>query len=304
MSLPFHVSLIWVLLLLCLLTTSTTALSTPRHPRSRSSSPSPSSPPLPPRRSWGVNRLAAPDVDCPLKAFAVQFAAYIQPPHPVVGNWSRTVVDAMGLAKLCNLTADDVPPPPFTRPSTVPARSSLSVPCQFEKYVDGLRGNNSAAGTLAQPWREVVYALSQSRLRPVGTTACIYIRGGWHWFGDHQESFGKKYESQVGALSLQAMDSGLTLAAYNAEEVVFSGGVDLTSSLKWSAYRKVQAGTIMMAKLPDSVDVAWDHFNELYVDGFAAVRAKYPNGLQHTHHTAAPLPLHSDPTPSLTVFGS
>ena len=141
-----------------------------------------------------------------------------------------------------------------------------------------MNGDNSNAGTLAAPWKEIVYALAQSRARPVRTSACIYMRAGVHWFGDHRENFGLAYESQIGALSLSAVDSQLTLSAYNGEEVVFSGGVDLSSSLQWSEYKKVPAGTIMQAKLPPSVDVAWEHFNELYIDGNAAIRAKYPNG--------------------------
>ena len=144
--------------------------------------------------------------------------------------------------------------------------------------MDGVKGDNTNPGTLASPWKEIIYAVAQSRGRPAGTTACIYMRAGQHWFGDHRENFGLPYESQIGSLSLTAIDSYLTLSSYNGEEVVFSGGVDLSSSLQWSQYKTVPAGTIMQAKLPASVDVAWEHFNELYIDGSAAIRAKYPNG--------------------------
>ena len=128
-----------LLLLTTLVIASAAPLPTASHRHPRSSSPSPltpsPSPSLP--RQLGVNRLAAPDVDCPLKAFAVQFASYLQPAHASVGNWTREVIEGMGLRSLCNITADDITPPPFTRPSTVPpprpSSATPNPPCQFEK---------------------------------------------------------------------------------------------------------------------------------------------------------------------------
>ena len=128
-----------LLLLVTLTFTSTLSLSTSPHLHPRASPPSSSSASSLPvlRRPLGSNSLAAPEVDCPLKAFAVQYAAYLQPPHASVGNWTDEVISAMGLTSLCNFTAKDISPPPFIRPSTIPPpQPSSGTPnpsCQFEK---------------------------------------------------------------------------------------------------------------------------------------------------------------------------
>ena len=270
--------LLITLALLSLLVAVTFATDAQSHRHARSSPRLiPASPPLSASgRELGVNRLASADVDCPLKVYAAQFASYLQPQrHPHVGNWTEATVEALQLPSLCKLRAADIPPPPFIRPSTVPPAAPRS--CSWLRYVDGTNGNDSNPGTLESPWRDVARAVGQSRTRPPRTSACIYVRAGVHWFGDHKENYGLRYESQTGALSLTAADSGLTLSAYENERVVFSAGLPLTG-LQWTTHAKTAAGTIMKAQLPDSVDASWDHFNELYVDGNAAIRAKFPNG--------------------------
>ena len=72
-------------------------------------------------------------------------------------------------------------------------------------------------------------------------------------------------------IELGVRDSYITISAYNSEEVVFSGGVDL-SSLSWSVYE----GNVLVAPLPDGVRISVDALNELYVNGRRAVRARYP----------------------------
>ena len=183
----------------------------------------------------------------------------------------------MTLPTLCNFTGDDIPAPPFHRPSTLPPSVAAPPACDWTRYVDGAKGNNSNPGSLTSPWEEIVYAVGQSRLRSTtAVRACIYIRGGFHNFGDHHEQMGGTFESQMGALALTPHDSNLTLSAYMGEEVVFSGGVQL--DLQWSTYRTTPVGTIMQAKLPASMVVDWDHFNELFIDDWRAIRAKFPNG--------------------------
>ena len=221
-------------------------------------------------------------IDCALKAFAAQYAGYLQPlawPHSA--NWSTQVVAAMALPTLCNTVERDIPPPPMRRQSTIPARAVATPACDWVRYVDGLKGSQANNGSLAHPWADVTYALAQSRTRRTTLTrACIYVRGGPghppHWFGDHHEHMGRAFESQLGAIALTAADSNLTIAAYQGEEVVFSGGVPL--DLQWSVHEKMAAGTVMKARIPDSVAVDWDNFNELYIDEWRAVRAKFPNG--------------------------
>ena len=147
--------------------------------------------------------------------------------------------------------------------------------------MDNVNGSPANNGSRAAPWSDVSYAVSQSRLRPTTLIrACIVVRGGPdhppHWFGDHHEHIGDRYESQLGAIALTASDSNLTIQAYESEQVVFSGGVPL--ELHWSVHQQTAAGTVMKASIPAGVAVDWDHFNELYIDDWRAVRAKYPNG--------------------------
>ena len=254
------------------------------HPRLPTAARSPFTSFSPPTRDGFVSVPPAADasVDCALKAFAAQFAAYLQPAGwPHASNWTSEVVAALQLPSLCGQSEGDVAPPPFTRPSTIPARATAPPACDWTRFVDGLYGQQSNNGTQAHPWKDVSYAVSQSRTRPTTLTrACIYVRGGSeyppHYFGDHQEQFGRAYESQRGAIALTASDSNLTIAAYQGEQVTFSGGVAL--DLSWSVHAKTEAGTIMKARLPDGVAVDWDHFNELYIDEWRAVRAKFPNG--------------------------
>ena len=225
----------------------------------------------------GTNLAVDPAIDCPLKTFAASFAAYLQPQQrPNVGNWTIETVEAMRLAAICKLTVADIPPPPFIRSPTVPPQRPSN--CQFLAYVDAVSGDDSNPGTLEQPWKDVQTAVARSRGRPPETSACIYLRRGSYFWGGHKERYGSQFESQVGGLSLNAVDSGLTLSAYEGEEVIFSAGVSLTSLLQWSLYKTTPAGPIMQAKVPAGVDVAWEHFNELYMDDGAAVRAKFPNG--------------------------
>ena len=247
---------------------------------------------IPPTRTpLGVNAAVDPAIDCPLKTFAASFASYLQPQgHPVIGNWTEEVVEALRLPRICNITVDDVPPPPFLRPPTLPPLTPSA--CQFKAYVDHINGDDSNPGTLERPWKEAKNAVSRSRARlPPDSSACIFLRAGSYFWGDHTERFGSRYESQVGSLSLLAVDSGLTLAAYNGEEVIFSGGVNITGTLKWTVYKQTPKGPIMMAKLPAStLSLDWNNFNELYIDDFAAIRAKYPNGDPFTTGR------HTDPT--------
>ena len=190
-------------------------------------------------------------IDCPLKRFAAQFAAYVQPEAwPHASNWTEEAVSAMSLPSLCGINAQSVPAPPFRRPSTLPASATAPFACDWTRYVDVAKGDNSNDGSLAHPWGHMAFAVPQSRTRqnPL-QRACIFLRGGYYPFGDHHEQRGRASESQLGALALTATDSNLTIAAYNHEEVVFSAGVILTG-LQWSVYRETPAGRIMQAHIP------------------------------------------------------
>ena len=251
-------------------------------PPSRSPSSTPRSSPALVDRWAERMALAAPpvSVDCPLKRFAAEFASYLQPqtwPHS--SNWTEEVVAAMGLPSLCNATADDVRPPPFRRPSTLPLSAAASPACDWTRHVDGVRGNNDGPGSLDAPWKSIDYALGQSRLRAHSSVrACVWLKAGApYYLGQHRQAMGSSsFESQTGALALTSLDSNLTLSAYLGEQVTLSAGVRL--DLQWSTYRTTRAGTIMQAKLPAGLALDWDHFNELYVEDGRAIRAKFPNG--------------------------
>jgi hypothetical protein len=175
-----------------------------------------------------------PAIDCPLKRFAAQFSAYMQPgAWPHASNWTEELVTAMNLTTLCKHTAKDIPPPPFRRPSTLPRSASASPACDWTRYVDSREGENSNDGSLASPWKDPMYALAQSRTRiNIHVRVCVFLRAGYYFVGDHQQKMGRPYESQLGAL---ALTSNLTLSAYSNEAVFVSGATELTG-LSWSVY--------------------------------------------------------------------
>jgi hypothetical protein len=135
-----------------------------------------------------------------------------------------------------------------------------------------LVGSDSNPGTESSPLASFQQALRLIRFsRPwsgpiadlASMPATIYFRQGLYFFDQKVE--------------MGVRDSYITISAYNNEEVVFSGGVDL-SSIPFSVYE----GSVLVAPLPIGVHLSVDALNELYIRGRRGVRARYPNGNPET----------------------
>ena len=206
--------------------------------------------------------------DCALKTFATEYAAFIQPPT-ARANWTDLVQSALQLSSVCS----GIPIQPVQPRSHIDIAQPPPIQCDWEVFV-ATNGSDDNTGTQAMPLLTVQHAVALSRGEDpaVAMTRCVTVRGGVYYHGAFATD-----SSQIGALSLTAIDSGLVIRAYNGEDVTFSAGT-LLDGLSWSTYKRVGNNSIMMAKIPANVLVDWSHFNELYVDGVRAIRAKYPNG--------------------------
>lgn len=142
----------------------------------------------------------------------------------------------------------------------------------LDLFVDGTHGSDSNPGTESSPLQSFNQALRLLRFaRPASGPiadleaypASITFRAGAYFFS--------------GPVELSERDSFLTIQAYPGEEVLFSGGLDL-SQLEWSTY----AGPILQAQLPAGACTAASCFNEMYLGGRRAIRARFPNGNPET----------------------
>jgi len=142
-------------------------------------------------------------------------------------------------------------------------------------FVDANHGSDKQDGGQNSPLRSLSAALRLLRsLRPTDGSrrelarypATIYLRQGMYFF-------------PRGPVRLDTLDSYVTIAAYREEEVVFSGGVDLSAFRwrRWSRNKKV-----LVAHLPRHVCSTHSCFNELYVNGRRAIRARFPNANPET----------------------
>ncbi|CAF5105927.1 unnamed protein product, partial [Rotaria sp. Silwood1] len=221
-----------------------------------------------------VSNLNVPlDIDCALRAFAIEMAAYIAP-TALKTNWTILSQSAFQMNQ-CNSTPNTVYQPssdakPF---KTTPEMKKGA--CHHTVFVHDLKGNDLFDGTFERPLKTIQAALSLTRsLRAMhgsDNTLCIIIRGGTYYLGTNSTTT----SSQIGAIALTSNDSNLVIENYQNERVVLSGGTLL--KLQWSVHAKTSVGgTIMKAQVPPSVNL--DLFNELYIDDRRAIVAKYPNG--------------------------
>ena len=216
--------------------------------------------------------------DCSLRAFTVEMAGWRQPEGAGTSNWTALAASAMQMSQC--------PPQPSVggrgrRTDTVSAPVSASA-CAAEVWVDGSAGLASGDGSRAAPINSLQAALGltrslRMRLAPASPPQqlCIVLKAGTYYLGANASS----HSSQVGSVALLPIDSHLTLRAAAGETVVLSGGALL--SPRWEKHASLPAGAVYRAKLDSSLELA--SFNELYVNGRRAVRAKYPNGDPSTH---------------------
>ena len=220
--------------------------------------------------------------DCALRSFAVEMAGWLQP-HGTRSNWTELAASAMQLHHCSghatpSLTADR-PSQPMSAP--LGSTGEVAPACAAHVWVDGSttsRGNGSASAPLAslQAALTAVRSLRQGAF-PLSSRQqlCITVKKGIYYLGANVVS----HSSRVGALALLPIDSYLTVQAAPGERVVLSGGTLLTP--QWEKHASLAAGVMYRTRLDPAVDVG--SFNELYVDGRRAVRAKYPNGDPSTH---------------------
>jgi hypothetical protein len=210
-----------------------------------------------------------PALDCELRALAWQYSEALQP------RASRHVFEALRLGAACNQSWRAGP--------SLPARSSTAAtgapwsssswsdpPVQVYVAVDG--DDVHGTGTVGSPFRTPARGRDEVRIQrralPAGTPATVLLRGGTYYLDE--------------TLFLGAADAQLTFAAFPGEQVTLSGGVPF--SPQWT-----QQGAIAVAALP-----GWDGspIASLFVNGTAAIRARFPNGnpatdLQPTNYIPA-----------------
>lgn len=147
------------------------------------------------------------------------FALKIQP--ALTKAQQKQLHDALQLSSLCGKPFVPVTPQP------APTVEQLVGPIvdRPKIFVDAMKGSDSNAGTQQMPFKTIARALSASRSAPHGIADApvIQLRGGTYYLND--------------TLVLSTADSGLTIAAYQNEAAVISGGTHLRD-LKWSKSTK------------------------------------------------------------------
>ena len=155
------------------------------------------------------------EFDCSWRELAAPYALKLQP--SMTEAQQKQLHDALQLSTLCSK--------PFVPVASAPAPSLEEVlPAVAGRpalFVDATQGCDSNGGTLAKPFRTIARALNASRqtAHGIADAPIIQLRAGTFYLPD--------------TLVLTAADSGLTIAAYQGEEAVLSGGVHLTD-LKWT----------------------------------------------------------------------
>ena len=266
----------------------------PRIPYSLASSdePIPLSSLRHPVHGSASNTKVDPDVDCALKAFAIEVATKLRP-ATAWSNWTALAEDAFQMRVQCGATT---PPQPSasdafaSRPAPSRAEQIAQSDCSVEVFVDADQGRDEAEGSETAPVPTLTQALEQVRAHRaiLGQLvhACITLRGGRYYLGAVSHP---KAHSRVGGLHLTPADSNISIRPYAGEAATLSGGVPLIG-LQWKQFKSTPAGTVMVAAIPGAVQLDPSTFNELYIDGVTAVRAKYPNGDPFWHG------LYSSPT--------
>jgi len=133
-------------------------------------------------------------------------------------------------------------------------------------------GNDNADGSEGAPIASIQRALLEVRSRR-GANRTIYLRGGTYFLKE--------------PLQMTERDSGeasapLVIAAYGSERPVLSGGRRVTG---WKVER-FNGRACWVAELPDVAAGSW-YFQELWVNGQRATRARHPN---HGYFKVAAVP--------------
>ncbi len=157
------------------------------------------------------------EYDCSWRELAVPYALKIQP--SLSQAQQKQLHDALQLSTLCAKPFVPVATPPA--PPVAQLLASTAMGGRPELFVDASKGSDSNTGTQALPFRTIEKALEASRMlkHGIADAPVISLRAGTFFLNQ--------------TLRLSAADSGLTIAAYQHETAVISGGVPLTE-LKWT----------------------------------------------------------------------
>ena len=206
---------------------------------------------------------AEPSLDCDLRNLAYQYAQKLLPQY---GSF-QAVYDALQLQN-CDIILSSgklYEPRPFLYQSYKEGA--------IEIYVDAVNGNDDNSGDISHPLQSIVKAIELFRSQVVRSPTTIYLRKGTYYLEQ--------------TLKLSPADSGLTIAGYEDEAPVISGGK--LYKFSWKPYRSKFYPDLKMF-VTDLTDQSPLPFNQLFIDGRRAVRARYPNGNPETTG------LHTDPT--------
>ncbi|CAK0845156.1 unnamed protein product [Prorocentrum cordatum] len=189
--------------------------------------------------------------DCAMRHLAVDFARRAQP--------SITQRQLEGLADALNGA-------PEARCRNVSAagwrhaaqRSAPAAPGAAERSVFASpSGDDASAGTISAPLRTIAAAVASARRWGAGVGRTVFLRAGVY--------------REAGAIQLTAADSGLTIAAYAAEEVWISGAKEIFPT--WRLFSAKGGKNIWVTDVASSLGP----IRGLRVGGRRAVRARYPN---------------------------
>ena len=204
-----------------------------------------------------------PSLDCELRNLAYQYSQKLLPQYGSL----KAVYDALQLHN-CDINHSS---------------GKLYEPRQFlyqsykegtvEIYVDAVNGNDDNAGDISHPLQSLEKAIELFRSQVVRSPTTIYLRKGTYYL-EH-------------TVMLSPADSGLTIAGYKDEAPVISGGKLYKFSWKPYSSKLYPDLKMFVANLTDQSPLP---FNQLFIDGRRAVRARYPNGNPETTG------LHTDPT--------
>ena len=202
-----------------------------------------------------------PSVDCEIRNLAYQYAQKLLPQYGSL----QAVYDALQLQNCnINLSSGKYKPRPFLYQSYKEG---------VEIYVDAVNGNDENSGDISHPLQSIVKAIEVFRSQVVRSPTTIYLRKGTYYLEE--------------TVRLSAADSGLTIAGYEDEAPVISGGK--LYKFSWKPYISKLYPDLKMF-VTDLTDQSPSPFTQLFIDGRRAVRARYPNGNPETTG------LHTDPT--------
>jgi len=196
-----------------------------------------------------------PSLDCDLRNLAWDYAKKLLPQY---GTF-QTVYDALQL-QTCNINPDSGKSYSFKG-----YRYHNYNEDNVEIFVDAENGNDSNTGDILHPLKSIEAAIELYRGQKDGSPVTIYLRKGTYYLSETVE--------------LNSVDSGLTLAGYQDEQPIISGGKLYKFDWKPYSSKLYPDAKIFMTDLSDQSPVL---FTQLFINGRRAVRARYPNGNPET----------------------